>query len=168
MRENYNKIHIIGEVGSGKTYLAKKLSEKLDLPYYQLDNVVWRRTIEKDIRNTPEVRDEILNKILERDSWIIEGVHYKWVLKSFKLSDVIIYLNPNTLKRDKQIISRFLKQKLGLERGNYNQSIKNLIEMIKWNHNFEIEREPKIHEVLKPFQDKVRYFKNNKDIIKLL
>ncbi|WP_440338356.1 shikimate kinase [Lysinibacillus sphaericus] len=35
-----SKIHIIGSVGSGKTTLAKELSAKLNIPYYELDNVV--------------------------------------------------------------------------------------------------------------------------------
>ena len=38
------KIHIIGSVASGKTTLAKELSRKLAIPYYELDNVVWKRS----------------------------------------------------------------------------------------------------------------------------
>jgi len=79
MEQTYKRIHIIGEVGSGKTYLARELSGMLSIPYHQLDNVVWKRTAEQDIRNSPEVRDEILHRILDSESWIIEGVHYKWV-----------------------------------------------------------------------------------------
>ena len=79
-----NKIHIIGEVGSGKTYLAGKLSQQLNINYYQLDNVVWRRGEESDTRNPKEVRDAILNDIVNQEKWIIEGVHYKWVQRSFE------------------------------------------------------------------------------------
>jgi shikimate kinase len=38
-----NKIHIIGSVRSGKTTLARTLSSKLKIPFYELDNVVWKR-----------------------------------------------------------------------------------------------------------------------------
>lgn len=38
-----NKIHIIGSVGSGKTTLARNLSTTINVPFYELDNVVWKR-----------------------------------------------------------------------------------------------------------------------------
>ena len=37
----YQKIYIIGPVGSGKTTLAKKLAHKLNIKYYELDKVAW-------------------------------------------------------------------------------------------------------------------------------
>lgn len=33
----YKRIHIIGSVGSGKTTLAKEISSKLGIPYYELN-----------------------------------------------------------------------------------------------------------------------------------
>ena len=33
------KIHIIGCSGSGKTYLAKSLSEKYNVPHFDLDDI---------------------------------------------------------------------------------------------------------------------------------
>ena len=35
------KIRIIGCSGSGKTYLAKRLSEKYTIPSYDLDDIQW-------------------------------------------------------------------------------------------------------------------------------
>lgn len=35
------KMHIIGCSGSGKTYLAKALSEKYKNPHFDLDNIQW-------------------------------------------------------------------------------------------------------------------------------
>ncbi len=75
-RKNPNKVHIIGSVGSGKTTLARTLSSKLNLPYYELDNVVWRRSESGDIRNTPEERDKQLHHIVNSNAWIIEGDHH--------------------------------------------------------------------------------------------
>lgn len=160
-----NKIHIIGEVGSGKTYLAGKLSQQLNINYYQLDNVVWRRGEESDTRNPKEVRDAILNDIVNQEKWIIEGVHYKWVQRSFELADVIIYLETNVIIRDIQMLKRYIKQKLGLEKGNYNQTLKNLYIMIKWNHKFNSERKPLIDKILYSFDYKVQKFKSNKHVI---
>lgn len=35
------KIHIIGGSGSGKTYIADRISEKLDIKTYDLDELFW-------------------------------------------------------------------------------------------------------------------------------
>lgn len=46
------KIHIIGSVGSGKTTLARTLSSHLNIPFYELDNVVWKRFQSGDVRRS--------------------------------------------------------------------------------------------------------------------
>ncbi|WP_375337648.1 shikimate kinase [Bacillus sp. 3103sda1] len=90
-RKNPNKVHIIGSVGSGKTTLARTLSSKLNIPYYELDNVVWRRSENGDIRSTPEERDEQLHYIVGSNAWIVEGAHHTWVARIFQYTDIIIY-----------------------------------------------------------------------------
>lgn len=62
------KIHIISSVGSGKTTLAKKLSLMLNIPFYELDNVVWIRHKSGDIRRTEKEREEYLNTIIQSES----------------------------------------------------------------------------------------------------
>jgi adenylate kinase family enzyme len=67
------KIHIIGSVGSGKSTLARMLSSQLNIPYFELDNVVWRRETKGDVRNSPEERDGLFHTIIGFDSWIIKA-----------------------------------------------------------------------------------------------
>lgn len=68
-----DKVHIIGSVGSGKTTLARALSKQYDQPYYELDNVVWKREKLRDIRRTDEERDAYLDEIVKTKRWIVEG-----------------------------------------------------------------------------------------------
>ncbi|WP_096155674.1 MULTISPECIES: P-loop NTPase family protein [Bacillus] len=132
------KIHIIGSVGSGKTTLAKELSSALNIPYYELDNVVWIRNNSSDIRRTEQEREEHLNAIIQSESWIIEGVHNEdWVSKSFETADLIIYMDTKYSIRTYRIIKRFLKQKLGLEKSNYKPTVELFFKMFKWNRHFE-------------------------------
>ncbi|SDL85602.1 DNA topology modulation protein FlaR [Sediminibacillus halophilus] len=132
------KIHIIGSVGSGKTTLAKEISLKLDVPYYELDNVVWIREKSEDIKRTEEEREEYLNSIIQSDSWIIEGVHNEdWVSNCFQNADLIIFLDTKYSVRTYRIIKRFLKQKLRLEKSNYKPTLKIFFNMFKWNRYFE-------------------------------
>lgn len=58
MKATPNKIHIIGSVASGKTTLAKDLSMKLQIPYYELDNVVWKRSDRGDVRRSEEEKSK--------------------------------------------------------------------------------------------------------------
>lgn len=41
------KIHIIGGPGSGKTYLAEKLSKELGIQHYDLDELQWDNKTDK-------------------------------------------------------------------------------------------------------------------------
>jgi adenylate kinase family enzyme len=159
------RIHIIGSVGSGKTFLARFLSKQILIPYYQLDNMVWKRTPNGDVRNSDQERDRLLKEIISQESWIVEGAHHKWVSESFEKSDLIIYISPSKLSRDIRVFTRFLKQKFGLERGNYNQSIKVLFKHFKWNKEYDIIKKPEIFIMLKPHMSKVKVIRKNNEII---
>ncbi|WP_169082892.1 DNA topology modulation protein FlaR [Paenibacillus sp. PL91] len=156
-----HKIHIIGSVGSGKSTLAKQLSTKLSIPYYELDNVVWRRTDNGDVRNSTEVRDAQLHNIIASDQWITEGVHYKWTQQCFENAEMIIYLDTAIWIRNYRILKRFIIQKLGIEKGNYEQTFEMLRKMYIWNYNYEKRDRPVIFKILEPYQDKVRVMKDN-------
>ena len=54
------KIDIIGSVASGKTTLAKRISRQYGIPYYEKDNIVWKRTASGDVKRSPEERERVL------------------------------------------------------------------------------------------------------------
>jgi shikimate kinase len=43
-QHSFKPVYLIGLPGSGKTTLGKKLSEKLDIPFYDLDHVIEQQT----------------------------------------------------------------------------------------------------------------------------
>ncbi|WP_041056545.1 AAA family ATPase [Jeotgalibacillus campisalis] len=137
-QRSFNKIHIIGSVGSGKTTLAKELSEQLAIPYFELDNIVWIRNKNGDIRRTEQEREEYLNGILQTDQWIVEGIHNEdWVRSCFNEADIIIYLHTAYSTRTYRIIKRYLKQKLRVEKSHYKPTFTIFMKMFKWNRSFE-------------------------------
>lgn len=166
LKENIpNKIHIIGSVGSGKTTLARYLSSKHNIPYYELDNVVWKRHKSGEIKRTDEERDQYLNEIFVSDHWIIEGAHtHNWVYKSFQNADLIIFLDTPYLKRIIRIIKRFFLQKVGFEKANYIPTIKIFIKMFKWNARFEKQSKPMILSMLRQEDIKFLILKDNNEI----
>ncbi|MBP3039497.1 DNA topology modulation protein FlaR [Bacillaceae bacterium Marseille-Q3522] len=162
---NMKKIHIIGSVGSGKTTLARTLSTQLNIPHFELDNVVWIRQDNGDIRRTPQQRDAYLKNIIHSEAWIIEGAHDgEWILPSMESADLIIFLDTNYKKRTFRIIKRFLLQKLKLEKANYKPTLKMFCNMFEWNAQFEKQSKSKIRKRLEQYENKLLVLKDNLEI----
>lgn len=160
------KIHIIGSVGSGKTTLARSLSARMDAPFYELDNVVWIRADAGDIRRDDEAIVALLQQIVQSESWVSEGAHYHhWVRPALEEADLILFLSPSYLTRCRQIVKRFINQKLGIEQANYKPTFEMLIKMFKWNHSYEREGKRKIAAMLTPYTDKVIVVQSGKQAL---
>lgn len=143
------KIYIIGPVGSGKTTLSNKLSEKLNICVYELDKVVW----DDDNGNIKRSDDEIkvlFNDIISKESWIIEDVGRKKFIDGVVCADIVYYLNLGKITIYSRCIFRWIKQKIGIEKYNYKPTLKGLFEMLKWARND-----------CKNKNDKIEYIKNN-------
>ena len=148
------KIHIIGCSGTGKTYLAKKLSNKYSIPHYDLDNIYWDNSFQKyGIKTEIEKRDKLLQDILEEDSWIIEGIYYKWLEQSFKNADIIYILDLPKYIYKFRIIKRFTKRKLKLETSK-KETLKSLLELLKWTDKFQNENMKEIIKILENIKKK--------------
>lgn len=149
------KIHIIGAHASGKTHLARRLSRRLGIPHYALENLVWNGTGEKKRRNIPALREQLLLDIVSQDSWIVEGQDYEWLTFSFAMAEQIIFLTPSPLVRDGRMILRFIRQKIGTEVDQDRFSFGTLMNMIEWNHHFERHTKKNIIEALEPYKHKL-------------
>ena len=65
------KIMVIGCPGSGKSTFSRALHKILGIPIFYLDMMFWnadKTTVERPVFM------ERLNKVLERDEWIIDGI----------------------------------------------------------------------------------------------
>ena len=162
------KIHIIGCSGMGKTYLAKKLSNKYNIPHYDLDNIYWDNSSEKyGIKTEVEKRDKLLQNILEKDSWIVEGIYYKWLEQSFKDADIIYILDLPKYIYKFRIIKRFIKRKLKLEIPK-KETLKSLLNLLKWTDKFQNEDMKEIIKILEKYKEKVHFIKSKKEIKEIL
>lgn len=160
------RIRIIGGCGSGKTYIAKLLSEKLGIPHYQTDNLVWDRTT--NTKFPEEVRDRMLQEIVDKDEWIIEGVHHRWGQSSFLEADYVFIIEPDRIIQNIRTVKRFIKTRLGLEQANYKQTFRDLMTMtFIWNRSFRRDMKD-ILEITSQVQDNRHIVKNNMDILKIL
>ena len=162
------KIRIIGCSGSGKTYLAKRLSKKYNIPSFDLDDIQWDNSQNSYGFKMPiEKRTQMLNDILQQPDWIIDGVYYAWVQKSFEDADIIYVLDTPKWLYKFRIIRRFVKRKIGFEKGK-KETLKSVCELLKWTHTFQNTNMKEIIRILEPYKEKVVYIKKKDEIDRII
>ena len=161
------KIDIIGSVASGKTTLARKISMKYQIPYYEKDNIVWERTSNGDQKRTPEERDKIFQEIIQSNNWIVEGSPRDCLQESFDYCDYIIVLNEKTHVRLFRVIKRWILQRCGKEKYNSKPTLKFLYFNIKWVFEFNRMRK-KLFAELQRYKKKCMIFSNSTEAFKFV
>ncbi|MEG0775368.1 AAA family ATPase [Clostridium sp.] len=160
------KIYIVGPVASGKSTLAKKLSETLSISYHSLDEVIhypdksnpWGNSK----RESGEV-DKLFQSVIQEQSWIIEDVGRPCFEQGFKEADKIVLLEVPTRIRNYRIIKRLIKQRLGIEKCIYNPGYRMLKSMFKWSKNYDTGKD-KLKERVGKYKHKVITLKSDRDI----
>ena len=159
------KIYIIGPVGSGKTTLARKLSDKYNIKYYQLDKVAWDDD-NGNVKRSDEEVSKIFNNILKNKSWIIEDVGRSKFKKGRSEADVIYYIKLSRLKSYYRVTKRWIRQRLGVEVYNAPPNFKQLLYFISTVNSYYGKQRAKLEE-LEEYSEKL-VFVCSSDINKIL
>lgn len=155
------KVLIIGSVASGKSTLARKLSNKFNVKSYEIDSIVHDDV--NNIKRKNEDQQKIIEKIDNQNEWIIEGTLRRNLYNLLEMADNIIYVDTPLIIRKKRIFTRYIRQKLGIEKCGYKPSYKMLKNMYTWTKEFESKRKD-FEDVLKKYQEKLIVVKNSNDI----
>lgn len=158
------KIFIIGIVASGKTTLAKQLSKQLNIPWYELDSVVHHRTANGRNKRTSEEQQEAIREIDRSGDWIFEGVERASYRCLYEMADTIIVLDPPLWKRRYRILTRYVKQQLGIEKCHYKSDWKMLRMMYRWTREFEHSRD-EFEVRLEPYQGKIVWIADARELV---
>ena len=162
------KIHIIGCSGTGKTYLARKLSKKYNIQHYDLDDIQWANSADGyGLKMPVNKREELLKQILSQESWIIEGVYYAWVTESFQRADVIYVLDIPSYIYKYRIIMRFIKRKLGIEKGK-KETFKSVYNLLKWTNKYQNNNLKEIKKILEQYVSKVVWISDSREIDRII
>ena len=162
------KIHIIGCSGTGKTYLARKLSKKYNIQHYDLDDIQWDNSADGyGLKMPVNKREELLKQILSQESWIIEGVYYAWVTESFQRADVIYVLDIPSYIYKYRIIMRFIKRKLGIEKGK-KETFKSVYNLLKWTNKYQNNNLKEIKKILEQYASKVVWITDSREIDRII
>ncbi|SFS68550.1 hypothetical protein [Paenibacillus sp. BC26] len=156
------KIFIVGIVASGKTTLAKRLSRTMNLPWYELDSIVHPETPEGRAKRTPTEQLEVIMDIDREGMWIFEGTDRESYQCLYEMADIILFVDTPLWKRRIRIVTRFLKQNLGIESCNYKPNLKMLQMMFKWTKDFERNRS-RFEAKLRMYPDKLIRLHDNND-----
>jgi adenylate kinase family enzyme len=161
------KMHIIGCSGSGKTYLAKALAEKHGIPHFDLGDIQWDNSGAYGTKRPQRERAELLDEILKNEDWIIEGVYYAWVGQCFKDADVIYFLDTPKRLYKYRIIKRFIKRKLGLEKGK-KETLKSVRALLKWTDTFQNVNMKEIKKILEKYTAKTVWLTSKNDVKRVI
>lgn len=97
------RIYVIGASGSGKSTLSRNLSEKLNLPHYDLDEYFWQPGWK------PTPTEEFLGKaraLASADSWIIDGAQPAAKPIVLERADTCIWVDPAPARLLTQLFAR--------------------------------------------------------------
>ena len=132
------------------------LGSRSGLPVHNLDDIFWTNESGSYGEKTPEdERERRLNQLISHARWIVEGVYFNWVVPSFQRADLIIVLETPLIVRDYRIVRRFVSRGLGNKHVR-KESLKNLTDLIRYNHKYEHRYYSELNGLLKGFHGKVR------------
>lgn len=84
------RVLIIGSSGSGKSTLARQLGSKLELPVIHLDRHYWH----PGWVGTPQEKwQQTVSRLVQRDSWIIDGNYRRTMPIRLKAADSVVFLD---------------------------------------------------------------------------
>lgn len=155
------KIYIVGGPGSGKTYISKVLSKKINIPFFELDNIFWKDVGKYTQKEDAFVRDKKFIEIISRDSWVVEGSYYKWVDEGFKRADIIVILKISKTVSIIRTIIRSLRERFN---GKRKESLYSLYRMLKWGMGYDKKIIPVIFQKTNVYKDKRIVLRSTKEI----
>ena len=163
-----NKILIIGGSGSGKSYLANKLSEKLNIPVLHLDTIFWSPGWVK--REKSKFLSD-LESFMKNETGIIDGYYESSFLERINWCDTIIFLDFSTFNLLQSVILRFIKIKfLGATRHTIAEGCPEKIdlEFLKWVYSFNKDNREKIVSYITNSKKKVYILRNKGEVDKFI
>lgn len=102
------RISVIGATGSGKSVLARRLSDEWRLPLYELDAIFW------DGNGRALPNGEFIKAVAdltEGGAWVLDG-HYRAVRELiWRRSEMVIWLNYPLLLVGYRLLRRFVKKR---------------------------------------------------------
>ena len=119
------KTIIIGNAGSGKTWLAGRLAADTGTPIIHLDDLFWEPG-GFDKKRAPEEVDRLIEESKRSASWIVEGVFGELAERYFADAELLIWLDIEWAVCKTRLAARGSESKRHLGREQSEEGLKRL------------------------------------------
>jgi adenylate kinase family enzyme len=121
-----SRIVIIGNSGSGKSYLAGSLSAIYSIPFVRLDQIFWMPGGFNEKKSKDQIKGEIKLKRKE-NSWIVEGVFGELAEMFLPQAQLLIFLDMDWTVCHAGLLARGSESSKQLEAGKAEENFKKLL-----------------------------------------
>ena len=159
------RIIIFGCGGAGKSTLARKVGEVLDLPVVHLDKLFWKPGW---VETSREEFDALLAQELAKDKWIMDGNFNRTMPERIKRCDTIIYLDFSRLACLMGVLKRVITT-YGKVRPDMGEGCPERIdlEFLKWVWNFNKNKRESYYKLLNEAENVETIVLKNRRAVKL-
>lgn len=166
MKRQMQRILILGNAGSGKTFLAKELAEFLELELIHLDYHFWQSGWQK-----PEKAAwlEDISKLLNKSKWVMDGNYSSNLEVRLVRADAVIFLEEKRIKCLWRCFRRYVKYH-GRNRPDLQKGCPETfdLEFISWIWNYPEKEKPEILRKLNKSSLKVIVLQGKKEVAEFL
>ena len=161
------RIIIIGCGGAGKSTLARKLGEKLNLPVVHLDKLFWKPGW---VESSKDEIDAIIRREIDKPRWIMDGNYNRTLQMRAVRCDTVIYLDFSTFACMRGVLKR-VTTTYGTVRPDMGEGCPERFDLdfLKWVWNFNKNKRGPYLKMLSELKDKqVIILKNRREVEKFL
>lgn len=106
-----DKIYVIGWFGSGKSFLANRISKIKNIPYFDLDDIRWVKKYSHKLSDN-ERKDKLVDILAWNHKRIIEWCVIDWADVCYTSADLIVLLKIPWYLAAWRIIQRYISRLL--------------------------------------------------------
>jgi len=148
----YNRIIVVGNNGSGKSFLSKELSLITGLPLVHLDVEFWRPNWEKPPKEEWIIKQK---ELISKEKWIIDGNHTDTMDLRFNAVDLVIFLDINRFVCLVSVLLRTNKKRSDMPEYMKERLDKEFLHFCKGLWSFSKTRKPTIMNLHKKYPEKL-------------
>ncbi len=155
---------IIGNSGSGKTWLAKRLSTIFTAPVVHLDDLFWEPG-GFDKKRSPQEVELLIQQSKDRAPWIAEGVFGELASRYLDAAELLVWLDIEWPICKQRLVKRGSESKRHLNRDQSEEGLRKLLEWASHHYDPQDLRSYEGHRAMfEKFPGKKAYLKSETDV----
>lgn len=132
------RVSVVGNSGSGKSWLARRIAESIGAPYVELDEI---NHLAGWTTPSPEALLETVKRVTDSATWVVDGNYRAVVVEGpvWQRADTVVWVDPPRHVVMRQVVRRTLvrfvtRQEL------WNGNREKFVDMVEWDPNKSIIR----------------------------